>query len=53
MVSGDDEAKFWVEPEIELAQNHGIAQKDVTTLVKILERRRDEIREASHRHFDR
>jgi hypothetical protein len=49
--SGEAEAKFWIEPEIELATNHGIPEHQLSTLVKILNRRHDEIRSAWHRHF--
>jgi len=53
VVSADGEAKFWIEPEIELADNHGIPEQHLTTIGKILERRIDEIAEAWHRHFGR
>ena len=49
--SGEAEAKFWIEPEIELATNHGIPEQQLSTLVKILNRRHDEIRSAWRRHF--
>ena len=49
--SPDGEAKFWLEPSLELAENHGIPQREITAVVKILERRSDEVKTAWHRHF--
>ena len=45
------EAKFWMEPEIELAVNHGLPDHDLRTMRRIIEERVDEIREAWNRHF--
>ena len=45
------EAKFWIDPEIQLAVNHGLPDHDLTTIRGILEERVDEIRAAWHRHF--
>lgn len=45
------EAKFWIEPEIALAQNYGLAERDINDARKLVEEREDEIREAWHRHF--
>jgi hypothetical protein len=51
VASGDGEAKFWIEPKIELAVNRGLSERELTTIAKILERRRDEIESAWHSHF--
>ncbi len=45
------EAKFWMEPEIELAVSHGLPDHDLRTMRRIIEERVDEIREAWNRHF--
>lgn len=45
------EVKFWIEPEIELAVNHGLADHDLRTIRGIVEERVDEIRTAWNRHF--
>ncbi len=45
------EAKFWIEPEIKLAVNHGLPDHDLNTISGILQERVDEIREAWNRHF--
>lgn len=45
------EAKFWLEPEIALAQNYGLSQNalnEVETMVRLHEK---EIRDGWHRHF--
>ena len=49
--SADGEAKFWVQPDIELADNKGIPDRAITSIVKIIERRKDEIAEAWRAHF--
>ena len=45
------EAKFWIEPEIELAVNHGLPDHDLHTITEIIQERVDEIRAAWKRHF--
>jgi hypothetical protein len=39
--SSDGEAKFWLEPEVSLAQNYGLAEKEIKNLKKIVEDRQD------------
>ncbi len=51
--SGDGEAKFWMEPKIELAQNYGLADRDLARARRIIEERVDDIRDAWQRHFGR
>lgn len=51
-VAGDDgEAKFWMEPTISLAVNHGISSKDLIVIEKIIKERKDEIKECRRKHF--
>lgn len=45
------EAKFWMEPRIELAINHGLSQKQVNTALRLVQEHEDEIRRAWHAHF--
>ena len=47
----DGEAKFWLEPEIELARNHGLSRKQIKIIEKIVEERQDEIRNSWQKHF--
>jgi hypothetical protein len=47
----DGEAKFWLEPAVELARNHGLSSVQLTALKKVVEERRDDILDAWRRHF--
>jgi len=49
----DGEAKFWLEPEVELASNHGIRRSEIAVVRKVIEDRRDEITAAWRAHFHR
>lgn len=42
------EAKFWIEPEIELADNYGLRGPDLQTARRLIEEHEDEIRDAWH-----
>ena len=47
------EAKFWLEPVIELAQNYGLSQASLRVAKRLIEEREDEIRSAWETHFRR
>ena len=49
--SPDGEAKFWIEPEVGLARNHGFTERQIVELDRIVKEHIDEIRDAWHRHF--
>jgi len=49
--SSEGEAKFWMRPEIELAENFGISSREITVIGNIIERRADEIAAAWRKHF--
>jgi hypothetical protein len=51
VVSGDGEAKYWIEPTIELAQNYALTDKDLNSVRKLIEEHEDDIRNAWKRHF--
>jgi hypothetical protein len=51
VLGADGEAKFWIEPIIELEHNYGISQKDITELTEIIKTHENEIREAWNNHF--
>src|SRR5664279_1956371 len=51
VISPDGEAKFWLEPDIELAVNQGLGSTELNELKKVVEERQNEIREHWHRHF--
>ena len=45
------EAKFWIEPRIELAQNYGLSENDLGRVRKLIREHEDDIRSAWRRHF--
>jgi Domain of unknown function (DUF4160) len=45
------EAKFWLEPTVELAADYGLGRTRVNAARKIIEEHRDEIIAAWARHF--
>lgn len=47
------EAKFWIDPEIELAQNYGLSARGVATALRLIREHEDEIRAAWEAHFGR
>ena len=47
----EGEAKFWMEPKIELAQNYGLSIRQVKDALKAIQEHRNEIREAWEAHF--
>jgi hypothetical protein len=51
VVSGDGEAKFWLEPEIELAMNHRYSRKQLKHIESLIEVRYNELISAWCQHF--
>jgi hypothetical protein len=51
VASSEGEAKFWIEPEIALAENHGIPSRQLGALQKIVEAHEQDIRIAWQIHF--
>ena len=47
------EAKFWLEPKIELAQNHGLNARQLSAALRLVEEHADEIHKAWQTHFGR
>ncbi len=47
----DGEAKFWLEPEIELARNYRLSRFQLKQTEKIIEERYDELTSAWQGHF--
>ena len=45
------EAKFWLEPQIELAQNYGLSDRQLTTAFRLIREHEDEIRAGWKAHF--
>ena len=48
----DGEAKFWLEPAIELAQNHGMTLRQLGAALSLVTKHEIEIRKAWRRHFE-
>ncbi len=51
--SPEGQLKVWLEPRIELAQNHGIPEREVTKILRVLEKRHGEIEERWRQHHQR
>lgn len=47
----DGEAKFWLEPTIELARNIGLSSSKIKEAERLLESRKKEITDAWRNHF--
>jgi hypothetical protein len=46
------EAKFWLEPEVAVAQNFGLSARSVTLVLRLVREHEDEIRAAWKKHFE-
>lgn len=51
VICPDGEAKFWLDPEVELAANKGLGSVELREIRRLIEERHDEIREHWRRHF--
>ena len=51
VISGDGEAKYWLEPEIELAKNHRYTRKQLKQIELLIENHYNEIVSAWEQHF--
>ena len=49
--SANGEAKFWLEPDVELARNYGLDSSDLKAAEELIKEHRDEIWKAWTRHF--
>jgi hypothetical protein len=47
------EAKFWIEPRVELAQNYGLTPSRISTALRTIKEHENEIRAAWKKHFGR
>jgi len=52
VVSGDGEAKFWLELEIELTKNHRYSRKQLKQIESLIEVHYNELISAWRQHFD-
>jgi hypothetical protein len=51
VVSGDGEAKFWLEPEIELSKNYKYTRKQLKEIESLVEVHCNELISAWKQHF--
>jgi len=51
ILSGDGEAKFWLEPEIELAKNYNYSRKSLKKIESLVEVHYNELIGAWNQHF--
>lgn len=47
------EAKFWLEPEVELAENHGLSDQVLRKALRLVREHEHEIRRSWQEHFER
>ncbi|QQE64618.1 hypothetical protein GFS31_12990 [Leptolyngbya sp. BL0902] len=47
----DGEAKFWLEPNLELATNHKLSKTQLKQIEQLIEEYRDDFRNAWNNHF--
>ena len=52
IVSGDGEAKFWLEPDIELAKNHRYSRKQLKDIETLIEEHHHELVSTWQEHFE-
>jgi len=45
------EAKFWIDPDINLADNHGLTDKQISEIIKILKAKKEDIKNDWRKHF--
>jgi hypothetical protein len=45
------ETKFWIEPQIVLAENYRLSSKELNEIQKIIEGRKNEIKNSWKKHF--
>ncbi|MBL4679658.1 MAG: DUF4160 domain-containing protein [Pseudomonadales bacterium] len=51
VVSGDGEAKYWLEPKIEIAKNYHYSPKQLKLISTLIEQHKDELASAWKYHF--
>lgn len=50
---GDNDAKFWLEPNIELVYNHGFTSKEIKIITKHIEEYERTIKDKWNYHFSK
>jgi len=52
VLTDDGEAKFWLEPSVEMAMSKGVPEKDLKIIAKQIKERTDDIKKAWKKHFE-
>ncbi len=51
VVCADGEAKYWLNPNIELAKNYGLSRPQLKEIERLIEEHYDELQSAWKKHF--
>ena len=51
VIKAENEAKFWLEPVIEIAENYGFNNKEIRNITQIIEQYGDEIKHKFAEHI--
>ena len=51
VMKDDCEAKVWLEPQVELAENDGFANHEINDIIKIVNTYADDLRDQYQRHI--
>ncbi|MHB8414761.1 MAG: DUF4160 domain-containing protein [Acidiferrobacteraceae bacterium] len=51
ILCADGEAKYWLEPDIELAKNYRLSRAQLKEVEQLVEERYDDIKRAWKKHF--
>ena len=51
VISGNATAKYWLEPEIELAKNSGFPEQELNRIQKIIEKYADRFKDQYRKHI--
>ncbi|WP_456378995.1 DUF4160 domain-containing protein [Thiolapillus sp.] len=51
VISGDGEAKYWLDPEIELAKNYRYSRKQLKQIESLIEMHYNELTSTRQKHF--
>ncbi|MFH0940119.1 MAG: DUF4160 domain-containing protein [Planctomycetota bacterium] len=51
VICGDGEAKYWLEPDIELAKNSGLSKSQLNEIKKLVEKHQDELKNSWQKRF--
>ncbi len=53
VMADDNEAKFWLEPKVELAKNGGFSRHELNDIQKIIEKNAEQFKEQYKQHISK